>query len=192
MEFLSDREAAAFGRFGGAPSSDDLDRVFFLDDADRDLIDKRRSAHNQLGFALQLTTVRWLGTFLADPTDVPAVVLDYVAGQLQVEDPSRVVGRYLDRRPTRFDHVEEIQAAYGLREFSSVANEFEQWLDARVRMTGDGPRAIIADAVGWLGERDVLLPGVTTSTSATTQAWRTSSAPSASRSTASCSGTPST
>jgi TnpA family transposase len=126
VEFLSDREAAAFGRFGGAPSRDDLDRVFFLDDADLELIDKRRSAHNRLGFALQLTTARWLGTFLADPTDVPAVVLDYVAGQLLVGDPSRVVGRYLDRRPTRIDHVEEIKAAYGLRAFASVANEFEQ------------------------------------------------------------------
>ena len=29
-------------------------------------------------------------------------------------------------------------------------------------MTGDGPRAIFADAIGWLRERDVLLPGVTT------------------------------
>ena len=29
-------------------------------------------------------------------------------------------------------------------------------------MTGDGPRAIFTDAVGWLRERDVLLPGVTT------------------------------
>jgi TnpA family transposase len=29
-------------------------------------------------------------------------------------------------------------------------------------MTGDGPRVIFADAIGWLRERDVLLPGVTT------------------------------
>jgi hypothetical protein len=34
VEFLSDAEAAAFGRFVGAPSRDDLDRFFFLDDAD--------------------------------------------------------------------------------------------------------------------------------------------------------------
>ena len=29
-------------------------------------------------------------------------------------------------------------------------------------MTGDSPKAIFAHAVGWLRERDVLLPGVTT------------------------------
>jgi hypothetical protein len=67
---------------------------------------------------LQLTTARWLGAFLPDPTDVPGTVLGYVARQLDVADPS-CVGRYLERRPTRFDH-------------------------------------------GWLRERDVLLPGVTT------------------------------
>jgi len=70
--------------------------------------------------------------------------------------------RYLDRRRTRFEHAEEIKAAEGLRDFAAVSDEFEQWVAARSYMTGDGPRAIFADAVGWLGERRVLLPGVTT------------------------------
>ncbi|MDX6324801.1 MAG: hypothetical protein QOK15_1155 [Nocardioidaceae bacterium] len=158
---MSDGEVAAFGRFGGVPSREVLDRVFFLDDADLELIDRRRDAHNRLGFALQLTTQRWLGTFLADPTDVPDEVLVYVARRLGVEDPS-CVERYLVRRRTRFEHVEEIKAACGLKDFAAVATEFQQWLDARAWMTDDGPRSIFADAAGWLGERDVLLPGVTT------------------------------
>jgi len=161
VEFLSDVEAAAYGRYDGGPSREELDRVFFLDDADRELVDRRRGEHNRLGFALQLTTVRWLGVFLPDPTDVPEVVLSYVAGQLGVSDPS-CVGRYLERRPTRFDHAEEIKLACGLSEFAQARSEFEDWVAARAWMTGDGPRAIFADAVGWLRERDVLLPGVTT------------------------------
>jgi hypothetical protein len=161
VEFLSDAEAAAFGRFVGAPSRDDLDRFFFLDDADLELIDDRRGSHNRLGFALQLGTVRFLGTFLPDPSDVPGVVLRDVAGQLQIEDFS-CIGRYLQRTQTRFDHAEEIQTALGLWEFPAVAGEFEEWVIARAWMTGDGPRAIFADAVGWLRQRGVLLPGVTT------------------------------
>lgn len=160
-KFLSDGEAAAFGRFKGVLSREDLDRVFFLDDADRLLIGKRRGAHNRLGFALQLTTARWLGAFLSDPTEVPDVVLAYVAGQLEVEDPS-CVGHYLERRRTRFEHVEEIKAACGLRDFAAVSGAFERWIAARAWMTGDGPRAIFTDAVDWLRQHDVLLPGVTT------------------------------
>ena len=112
-------------------------------------------------FALQLTTARWLGVFQPDPTAVPETVLSYVATQLDIADPS-CVERYLERRPTRFDHAEEIKRACGLREFAQARSEFEEWLWARAWMTGDGPRAIFADAIGGLRERDVLLPGVTT------------------------------
>jgi TnpA family transposase len=161
VEFLSDAEAAAYGRFDGSPSRGELDRAFFLDDADRELIAKRRGAPNQLGFALQLATVRWLGTFLADPTDVPAVVLAYVGRQLEIEDPS-CVARYLERRRTRFEHAEEIKASEGLRDFAALAGEFEEWIAARAYMTGDGPYAIFADATSWLRGQQVLLPGVTT------------------------------
>ncbi len=53
------------------------------------------------GFALQLVTVRWIGMFLEDPLDVPVEVLDFVAGQLEVADPSQVK-RYTERAKTRF------------------------------------------------------------------------------------------
>jgi hypothetical protein len=87
VEFLTDDEAAAYGRYAGAPSLPDLERVFFLDDEDRKLVDLRRGGHMKAGFALQLVTVRWLGTFLEDPLDVPGEVLDFVAGQLGIADP---------------------------------------------------------------------------------------------------------
>ena len=138
-----------------------LERAFFLDDADRALIGRHRGEHNRLGFALQLTTVRSLGVFLADPLEVPSVVLDYLASQLEIADAS-CVARYSERRTTRFEHAEEIKQARGLRDFAEVARELEDWVDARAWTTGDGPKAIFNDAIGWLFERGVLLPGVTT------------------------------
>ena len=66
-----DDEAAAYGRYAGSPSQADLERVFFLDDEDMDLVGQRRGEHMKIGFALQLVTARWLGTFLDDPLDVP-------------------------------------------------------------------------------------------------------------------------
>ena len=84
VEFLTDDEAAAYGRYAGPPSQADPERVFFLDDEDRKLVDLRRGDHMKAGFALQMVTVRWLGTFLEDPLDVPGEVLDFVAGQLGI------------------------------------------------------------------------------------------------------------
>ncbi len=51
---------------------------------------------------------------------------------------------------------------YGWKDFSDVEPEFAAWGAARSWTSGDGPKTIFADGVGWLRERKVLLPGVTT------------------------------
>src|SRR5664280_481588 len=119
VEFLTDDEAAGYGRYAGVPSQADLERVFFLDDEDRALIDRHRGEHMKLGFALQLVTVRWVGAFLEDPLDVPLAVLDFVAEQLEIADPS-CVKRYTERRKTRLDHQWEIRRVCDLKEFTAV------------------------------------------------------------------------
>ena len=161
VEFLTDDEAAAFGRFASVPGRADLERVFFLDDADLVLVAGRRGEYSRLGFALQLVTVRSLGTFLENPLDVPVVVLDFVAGQLGIGDPS-VVKKYLERRTTLFEHQLLIREADGWRDFSAAEADFTGWVAARAWTSGDGPKGIFSDAVEWLRQRRVLLPGVST------------------------------
>lgn len=65
VEFLTDAQVAAYAAYDGAPSRTELERFFFLDDAERELIEGKRRSHNRLGFAAQLTTARYLGVFLA-------------------------------------------------------------------------------------------------------------------------------
>ena len=161
VEFLTDEQAASYAAYGGAPSRTELERFFFLDDADRELIEPKRRAHNRLGFAVQMTTVRYLGVFLDDPTDVPAEVADYLAGQLDIADAS-VLKAYAERENTRLDHVRELRRVLEYTEFAGVEAELRAWVDARAWTTGEGPKALFDAAAGWLRERRVLLPGVTT------------------------------
>jgi hypothetical protein len=162
-EFLTDDQLAQYGRFCGAPSRAQLERYFFLDDADRALIARRRQAHLQLGFALQLGTVRYLGTFLPDPLDVPHEVVTYVAAQLGITDLADL-SAYTTRKVTPYAHTWEIRQAYGYRAFSEVERELRAFLAARTWTSTEGPVALFTRATAWLLAHKALLPGITTLT----------------------------
>jgi hypothetical protein len=61
VEFLTDEQAGVYGWFREVPTRPELERFFFLDNGDRDLIALRRSDGHRLGIALQVCTVRYSG-----------------------------------------------------------------------------------------------------------------------------------
>lgn len=151
VEFLSGDQAAAYGRFAGEPMKAELERFFLLDEADRELIGKRRGDHTRLGFALQLCTVRFLGAFLtSDPLEVPWSVIDYLAGQLGIGDAS-VVKRYTERQMTPYEHAWEIQAARGCRDFSDpqASAQLREFMAGRAWTHAEGPLALFGQTAGW-------------------------------------------
>ncbi|MGK5546033.1 DUF4158 domain-containing protein [Streptomyces sp. URMC 127] len=141
VEFLTDEQAAAYGRFVEEPTRPELERFFFLDDVDRDLIALRRTTAHQLGFAVQMCTVRYVGRFLVDDSlDVPWSVIEHLAAQLQIEDAS-VVKRYTERAKTAYEHAWEIRDAYGYHPFEDAewGRKFRAFLHGRAWTGAEGP-----------------------------------------------------
>lgn len=74
VEFLSNEQAVRYGQYHADPSPEQLSRFFCLNGPDLQFLSARRRSYNKLRAAVQLCTRRFLGTFLSDPTQVPAVV----------------------------------------------------------------------------------------------------------------------
>ena len=162
VQFLTAEQRAHYGRYVGDPSADELARYFHLDDADRAVIDVKRGDHNRLGFALQLTTARFLGTFLEDPLEVPGAVLQTLVQQLRITDLDQL-SRYRSA-DQRWEHTAEIRSRYGFCEWADPVVSFRlcRWLYALCWTGTERPSVLFDRATTWLLAHKVLLPGCTT------------------------------
>ena len=113
----------------------------------------------RLGYAVQLGTVRFLGTFLEDPSDVPPGVTGDLARQLGITDP-RCLTRYREGR-AKWQHAREIRAGFGYREFTDGVARYRltRWLYALCWTGTDRPSVLFDRATAWLVTEKVLLPG---------------------------------
>jgi len=159
VSFLTAEQERRYGRYVGEPSVDQLARYFHLDDADRELVTAKRWDHMRLGFAVQLGTVRFLGTFLGDLTGVPDGVIADLARQLGIGNPNCVVV-YREGR-ARWQHAREIRIRLGYREFTDPFTRFRlaRWLYALCWTGTDRPSVLFDRATAWLVSEKVLLPG---------------------------------
>jgi len=142
VEFLTEDQQRRYGRYTEDPSPLQLAQYFHVDDRDQQLIAHRRTEPTRLGFAVQLGTVRFLGTFLADPTDVPTNVVTYVAQQLGLGD-STCLTQYRTR-DTQWDHAAEIQREYNYRDFYEPRQVFRlvRWLYTRAWLSAEHPSVL--------------------------------------------------
>lgn len=162
VSFLTAEQERRYGRFAGEPSPEQLARHFHLDDADRAFIAARRGAHMRLGCAVQLGTVRFLGTFLEDPAEVPPRAVRFVADQLGLL-PDGLMAAYAASR-WRIRHPAEIRERYDYHAFSDprVGFRLNRWLYALCWTGADRPSTLFDRATAWLVAGKVLLPGATT------------------------------
>ncbi|HEY4046823.1 MAG TPA: Tn3 family transposase [Acidobacteriaceae bacterium] len=159
VSFLTTAQREGYGRYAADPSPEDLSRYFHFDEADRAWIAQKRGNHNRLGYATQLATVRFLGTFLDDATSVPQVVASNLAMQLNIAG-IECLKLYRDNR-TRWAHTTEIRARYGYCEFVDPSAGFRltRWLYALCWTGTERPSVLFDRATAWLLTHKVLLPG---------------------------------
>ena len=95
---------------------------------------------------MQICTARYIGRFLGE--DLPREDVEYLAGQLGIEDSS-CVKRYPERRPTVYEHADEIQERFKYRDFTDRkwGREFRSFLYERAWTHAEGPVSLFNRAV---------------------------------------------
>lgn len=160
VNFLTIAQRESYGRYSAPLTTNELSRFFHLSDDDHTLITRRRGDHNRLGFALQLTTVRFLGTFLEDPVDVPHQILQTLSNQLKIETMDGLNNyRTGDQR---WMHAAEIRTKYGYTDISdqTVGFRLARWLYGICWTGTDRPSVLFDRAKSWLLTHKILLPGI--------------------------------
>lgn len=102
-DFLTDSQVQNYGRYAAEPNEVQLARYFHLDERDLDFVNQRRGRHNRHGIAVQLTTARFLGTFISNLMQIPAGVRFYVAAQLGI--PARKSSPVTHKERTRSGNI---------------------------------------------------------------------------------------
>jgi hypothetical protein len=114
--FLSDAEIERLEGWPEAIERRDVVRYFALDGEDLAFVRGQRGAANQIGIALQLCSLRWLGFIPEDLAGAPEEALAMLGGALDVTP--RVIFDYAVRAPTRFEHRLLVRDHAGYRALS--------------------------------------------------------------------------
>ena len=159
--FLSDEQASRYGRFLGDPSHDQLARHFHLDDADRAFVGEHCGDHTRLGVAVQLGSIRLLGTFLEDPGLTPKSVVRFAGDQLAIAGSAELMATYV-AGAGRWRHGPRIRERYGYRLLTDFGVTFRlhRFLYALCWTGTDRPSTLFERAVSWLQAAKVVLPGI--------------------------------
>lgn len=158
-QFLSQAERERLQSFPEEITPNEVITFFTLSDKDLILVKKRSGDHNLLGFALQLGTLRYLSFIPDNFPQLPSVVIEYVARQLEVSPT--VLPDYGERLQTRTSQLQEIQDYLGFCKPNQT--DYQQlgiWLLERA-MEHDRPLLLFQLLIKKLEISKLIRPGLT-------------------------------
>ena len=159
--FLSAAERTRLSNYPKDMENSDLGRFFTLTHADMDMVQQQqRSDYNRLGFALQLSSLRYLGFIPDNLLDPPPEIVRLLAYQLKLN--SEVLNNYGEREQTRSDHLRQIMAFLGFRRATPIdLMELEAWLADRA-LEHDDSNFLLLTALDRLRWDSIVRPGLST------------------------------
>ena len=150
-----------YGQYNTNPTPEQLLEHFHLTEQDLILIETCRNAQTKLGMAIQLCTLRFLGTFLTDPTNVPAVVVANLEQQLRFENVN--LEHHPNRKVARLEHQQRLLEHVGYRDFTAIESQqiFELLL-AKFLVAEENTGVLFDFVTTELTEQNIVLPAAST------------------------------
>jgi len=159
VRLLNALEREKLNQFPPEISDHSVNTHYTLSLADLFLSREQRGDHQQLGFALQLATLRYLGFCPEDLTQAPKNVVAYLARQLKLEPATLTL--YGNRSHTRRDHLLKIQAFLGYRDMNEADQaNLASWLLER-SLEHDAPLVLFTLTLEKLKKDKLMRPGLT-------------------------------
>jgi hypothetical protein len=129
--FLNTNQQTQLSSFPAAINHNDLITFFTLTVQDNQVLPSRSSATNRLGFAIQLCSLRFMGFFIKEMTEVPMIIIEFLKEQLTLNEIPDLID-YGMRAQTRTDHIKSIEKYMGFRSANAeYENKLQTWLVSR-------------------------------------------------------------
>ena len=158
VALLNEAERQQFSRFPDDIPHDDLSAYFTLSSDDLVVVKRHRGAVNQLGFALQLGALRYLGFIPDELNKTSPVVVLFVAAQLHLAPD--IIQTYGHRIHTRTDHSLRAQKYLSFRKATpEYLQTLSDWLTERA-LSHDKPMLLVQQACEQLRRQKIVRPGI--------------------------------
>ena len=159
VQLFTEAERARRNRFPETITYEELVTFFTLSERDLDSMPRYSAAHNRLGYALQLCTLRFMGFVPDNLTSAPPAAVVFLAQQLAVTP--EVLTAYGTRAHTRQDHLYAAQVHLGYRKVGKKdIGTLADWLLERA-LEHDKPTLLYELTCEKLRTEQLVRPGVT-------------------------------
>lgn len=157
---LTDEQRLEFTQISPNISEWEMAKYYTFTENDIELINQHRRDYNRLGFAVQICCLRNPGWSLGNTCNIPDVVLNYIAEQLQVSP--KEFEQYAQRENTRLEHLQELRDKYGYKNFTNMDSKYLFECLIPYAMESDNMVRLIRIAIEEMKNQMVILPGITT------------------------------